>query len=502
MPVKTLAIVLLVKNEVRDLPAWLAWHAAMGCDTFIIYDDHSGDGTWSVINQAARHLDIRAVRTDLAISPFTERQKVSYLDALTRYGAEFEWMAFIDADEFLSTEDNEPLPVFLGSFPDAHAVAVNWCNYGSNGHALHPTIPIVEAFVRHSLNTSPINRHVKSIVRCSKFRSNVWNVHYFDVDDDCYVDTIGRKIEWSSTPGIGANPPDWFAAKIMHFQCRSMEHFIDRLKLRPDLPATTDTWRHYDMNDVEDVHFHPLLGAFHHHYAAIGRQIDVAAIRTLKHRLETPSAGSRGMTGFTTGPVIRTEAQAAFLIRTAHDTYLSYGDRDHLVRHRSIADINGDRTRPVILVVQPTNPGIGIVALPQDGTWLNDETRRGALLAYQIVRLEADDVALAIPHTLMFMCAIPADGGKDAGEIMVNRAHVARWERLTLIPLAATPFASSAPPPLPPLPAVIGNAKHLLDWIRANEPETAAPVFNMLVQALSRQDRQAIEASHDVVLRN
>ena len=502
MPVKTLAVVLFVKNEVRDLPAWLAWHAAMGCDTFIIYDDHSDDGTWDIINQSSRHLDIRASRTDLAISPFTERQKFSYLDALTRHGTEFEWMAFIDSDEFLSTENNEPLPVFLESFPDAHAVAVSWCNYGSNGHALRPTIPIVEAFVRHSPNTLWINRHVKSIVRCSKFRSKVWNVHYFDVDDDYYLDSIGRKIEWTSTQGISANVPDWFAAKIMHFQCRSMEHFIDRLKLRTDLPAMTDTWHQYDVNDVEDVRFRPLLGTFHRHYAAIGRQIDIAVIQTLKHLLGPPTDRPRGTPRFGTGPENQPQAHAAFLIRTPHGTYLSCGDHDHLVRHRPIAEIDGNKTRPVILVVRAADPGTGIVVLPRHGTWLNDETRRGALLAYQIDRLGADDVTLAVPHTRMFMCAIPMSGRQGAGEIMVNRRHVGDWERLTLVPLRTTPFASDALPSVPPLPARVGNLGDLLDWIRTMEPEEAVPGFNMLVQALSRQDRQAIETRHHVILRS
>ena len=502
MSFRKLAIVLLVKNEVRDLPAWLAWHATMGCETFIIYDDHSDDGTWGIINQAAHHLDIRAVRTDLAISPFTERQKLSYLDALTRYGTEFEWMAFIDSDEFLSTENNEPFPLFLESFPDAHAVALNWCNYGSNGHALHPTIPVLEAFTKHSPKTSAINRHVKSILRCSKFRGGFLNVHYFDVDNDYYVDSIGRPIEWWPIPGIAANAPDWFAAKIRHFQCRSMEHFIDRLRLRPDVAASTEKWREYDMNDVEDLCFHPLLGMFHHYYAAIGRQIDIATIRTLKHRLERSGAGSRGIVDVTSGSATRTQAHSAFLIRTAHNTYLSCGDHDYLVRHRPIAEIDGDKTRPVILVVQPANPGIGIVALPRNGTWLNNETRRGTLLVYQIDRLGEDEVTLAVPPTRMFMCAIPADGGQGAGEITVDRLHVGEWERLMLVPLATTPFASSVPPPLPSLPAAIGDAGHLLDWIRTTAPEEAAPVFNMLVHALSRQDRQAIETGHHVILRN
>ena len=249
MAVSNLALVLFLKNEAADVVSWLAWHAAMGCETFIIYDDHSTDGTWDIINQASKHLDIRACQTDQSTTSFTVRQMHSYLDALSRFGSEFEWMGFIDSDEFISTDDNEILGSFLAQFPDAHAVALNWCNYGSNGHALRPSIPIIEAFTRHSRKDSLINRHVKTILRTSKFRGQFRNVHYFDVDDDFYVDSAGRTINWSVTKGITATEPDWLGAKIMHFQCRSMEHFVERLKLRTDVPPTTDTLSHYDLND-------------------------------------------------------------------------------------------------------------------------------------------------------------------------------------------------------------------------------------------------------------
>lgn len=500
MPVKTLAIVLFVKNEARDLPSWLAWHATMGCDTFIIYDDHSQDGTWELIGRASRRLDIRAARTDLATLTFTDRQKSSYLDAFRRYGAEFEWLAFIDADEFLSTEYNESLPAFLDSFPDAHAVALNWCNYGSNGHALRPCLPIIEAFVKHSTKGEPINRHVKSIVRPSKHRGPILNVHYFDVDDDYYVDGIGRRIQWSATRGIIADAPDWFGAKIMHFQCRSMEHFISRLKLRPDVPSSTETWRHYDLNDIEDVRFRPLLGAFHRHYAAIGTEIDALTIRLLKERIGRSDLMGGRATVPEAGRTIEPGPNAAFLVRTCHDTYLCCGDRDHLVRHRPLAAIDGRDRLPVIAIVPTVDRTTCIVAPLQDGAWLDHDDRRGPMLAYRIRRLDGDAVNLVVPHTNAILSAVPEKDADRGGDVAVDRRSAGDWETMTLVPLPMTPFGSARTPDLTSLPDIVGDAGSFLDWVLAVEPDVGAPAFNMVVQALSRSDRQAIENQHDVVL--
>ena len=476
-----------MKNEAADILSWLAWHAAMGCRTFIIYDDHSQDGTWEIINRAGDHLDVRAYRTDQSTARFTVRQMQSYLDALSRHGAEFEWLGFIDSDEFVSTENNETLDDFLMQFPDAHAVALNWCNYGSNGHALRPTIPVLEAFTRHSDRTSPINRHVKSFVRTSKFRGHFRNVHYFDVDDDYYLDSAGRTISWSETKGITAAQPDWFGAKIMHYQCRSMEHFVERLKLRTDVPATTETWRHYDLNDHVDVHIRPLLGKFHYHYKILRDALNLSILR----KVGLPAGGDLPDREVDRSGSAR---DRAFFVKTYHGSYISCGDDDHRVRHRPASHVDGQAIIPAVLVMLAEQSSQAVLYLPRPGSWLEGESRRGMLLVYNVTSHEDGRMHLRNPVTDRIMCAMPIGmgGGPDIGQIDVDRQNANDWEKMTLVPVSEEPMRCPNIPDIRNMPARIPSAAEFLAWVRASPAEDIQPVLDVVLQAMSRVDRLAL----------
>jgi FkbM family methyltransferase len=277
------AVVLVVKDEAADIAAWLAWYLEQGFDACLVYDDDSTDGTWEILQQAAKVQDIRPQRT---IGPkpgrYEIRQEMCYRQALADGRDEFEWLAFFDADEFLALYEDDDIHAFLGRFGNADAVAVNWCNYGSSGHLLKPAAPAFEAYTWHGDERQPINRHVKSIVRPRKV-GPVWrNVHCFDVPDERYRLANGAPLVWSETPGIIQNAPDWRVAKLMHYQCRSMEHFVERLKKRPELAAVPGIWQAGDVRDVRDERPARRGDAVRARMAALGAGAPMAAEVTEK----------------------------------------------------------------------------------------------------------------------------------------------------------------------------------------------------------------------------
>jgi hypothetical protein len=251
------AIVLIVKDEAWDILAWLAWYHGLGVDCCIIYDDHSTDGTWETLQAAATVQHIRLHRSFGPPGPNHEpRQELCYQDALTRYGHEFVWMGFFDADEFLFLAEDETVQKFLNRFPDTDQVCINWCNYGSSAHYLKPAQPAYQAYTWHSRNHHILNRHVKSFVRPQAVGPKWITVHNFDVPLTRTRLANGRPVVWSDAVGLINENPDWSVAKIMHYQCRSMDHFMDRLKKRnvllntvPDLP---NLWHDYDFKEAED----------------------------------------------------------------------------------------------------------------------------------------------------------------------------------------------------------------------------------------------------------
>lgn len=252
-PSERCAVVLFVKNEASDIAAWLAWYAMLGFNACIVYDDDSTDGTWDILERAARVQDIRLAR---APGPregsHRPRQDASYRDALARYGQEFAWMAFFDADEFLALYQDDTIQSFLARFPHADQVCINWCNYGSSGHYLKPSALPFEAYTWHGDARQAINRHVKSIVRPASVGPHWLCVHCFDVPPGKSCLANGAPVSWSATYGIIDADPDWSAAKLMHYQCRSMEHFIERLKKRPQFQNQPGLWNFYDVRQEED----------------------------------------------------------------------------------------------------------------------------------------------------------------------------------------------------------------------------------------------------------
>ncbi len=252
---RTCAVVLMVKNEASDIGCWLAWYHVLGFDACIVFDDDSTDGTWEVLHAAARVQDVRISRAlgsrEIA---YEHRQEQSYKFALQAYADEFEWLAFFDADEYLSLAQDMDVKTFLARFPDAGQVCVNWCNYGSSGHYLKPKQPPIEAYTWHGDERQPVNRHVKSFVRTGRPGPRYINMHCFDPAPARSVMANGGPVVWGEGPGIIGTAVDWSVAKVMHYQCRSMEHFIERLKQRPTLlePWRGRVWDGYDINDVED----------------------------------------------------------------------------------------------------------------------------------------------------------------------------------------------------------------------------------------------------------
>lgn len=256
------AICLIVRNEVRDIQEWIAFHALAGFDTQIIFDNRSDDGTAALIQAAARHHDIRFHDWD---NRSAASQVLAYQAACQAYHLEFDWIAFLDSDEFFVTTEDIPVNTFLARYEGWSAVALNWAVYGANGHEAFPPGLVVETFTRRAPEDFFPARHVKSIVR-PRLALRCANPHYFDMAEDIdghYCDPAGSYMLWMRAPeapggtlrGVSRALPDYAIARVNHYFTRSRAHWA--AKVRRGYPEDVavrkmEEFATYDRNEVED----------------------------------------------------------------------------------------------------------------------------------------------------------------------------------------------------------------------------------------------------------
>lgn len=158
------AACLLIKDEGRYLPEWLAWHVGQGLEHFYIYDNGSAV---PVIESVPAEYTDKVTVVDFP-PPRAHTQMDAYADCLARFGGETEWMAFLDADEFFRVVDGSTLREFLADYPEADAVLAKWVVYDANGQMEDTGGPVRERFPR-TTDLYPYGMpQCKSIVRAGR----------------------------------------------------------------------------------------------------------------------------------------------------------------------------------------------------------------------------------------------------------------------------------------------------------------------------------------------
>lgn len=168
IPVPSIGIAAIVKNEAPYLIEWLAHHRLLGINRFLIADNESTDDTTELL--AALH-NAGLVTHHRFPTPSGRKPHVPALEMLLeQHRDDVDWLAIIDADEFIwPTGNHTNLPEFLADFEKKHpcvaAIALNWAVYGSNGHLCYEDTPISQRFSHHASLDHPINRNIKTLAR-------------------------------------------------------------------------------------------------------------------------------------------------------------------------------------------------------------------------------------------------------------------------------------------------------------------------------------------------
>jgi hypothetical protein len=176
----TFAIAAIVKNEGRYLQEWIEFHRLVGCTKFYIYDNSSTDNTRQILNFYAEKGLVDWVEWP-HMNSWLNTQQLAYCHALYKSRGQVQWLAFIDADEFVFSPSQMNLASFLENYTDLPALIVYWDMFGTSGHTTRPDGLVTENYTRCLDILHPENNYkplAKSIVQPHEVTA-VSNVHCF-----------------------------------------------------------------------------------------------------------------------------------------------------------------------------------------------------------------------------------------------------------------------------------------------------------------------------------
>ncbi len=260
----------IVRNEVSYLLEWIAWHQNLGFNQFWISDNQSDDGTLELLEDLQTAGVVRLHRQP--------REKMAQITAynfmLSRWRQDLDRVAFLDADEFLVSNDGRnPLDHLedLIAPKQVGAIAVAWRLFGSSGHEHRTEGLVIERFTRCAPDEHAKCRFFKSYCKPALIAEQ--RVHHAILAKKAgYLDTAGKPVEFVNLDGKPLKhggglkrEPGPGTVRVHHYIVKSLEEYTRFKQKRGD--AHTDPhhdrgiayFRNHDSNELECLAALPYL---------------------------------------------------------------------------------------------------------------------------------------------------------------------------------------------------------------------------------------------------
>lgn len=225
------AVCCIVKYENKYLKEWVDYHLKLGFDQIFIYDNNNPDG--EEILPALR--DYKEIKI-FDCRGKTSYQVTAYTNCYNTYGKQFDWIAFIDVDEFITFSEESGIRTikeFLERFDEnVEIIHLNWMCYGDSGIVeLEDNYSVLERFtipidydnkVQYDF---PENNHVKSIIRGGMdIKDRTIGVHTPKDYDYYVVDARGERCE-----NDYFKPYEYSVAYVRHFVTKTIFEWLIKL---------------------------------------------------------------------------------------------------------------------------------------------------------------------------------------------------------------------------------------------------------------------------------
>lgn len=177
------AICVIIKDELDYLDEWLDYHLNLGIDEIFLYEDY-GSLSHSTITEKyndrvhLNSIDVLFNSDDPSKNVINtgERTQLQLFDYFPKfYRNKFDWILFIDLDEFLILK--QPLHDLLKEYDDKPGILLKWRWYGANGHIKKPEGKVMDNYTKSVTLTFDYHWNYKSFMNCKNWTYWEKSVH-------------------------------------------------------------------------------------------------------------------------------------------------------------------------------------------------------------------------------------------------------------------------------------------------------------------------------------
>ncbi|KAM3293930.1 hypothetical protein ACQJBY_037063 [Aegilops geniculata] len=213
----------MIHNVSKFLREWVLYHAAVGVDHFILYDNGSKD---DLADQVAQ-LRSAGISISIAAWPWIKMQEAGFSHCAATHQSSCKWMAFIDVDEFVFSPNWERsekpskslLEAIVPVDPDVGQVYLRCFDFAPSGQTSHPQEGVIQGY---TCRLKQILRH-KSLVLLDAVDHSLENaIHHFTLK-------TGFKSIWN------------MQARVNHYKYQAWSEFKHKFKRR--VSAYVADWR-------------------------------------------------------------------------------------------------------------------------------------------------------------------------------------------------------------------------------------------------------------------
>lgn len=219
-----IALCCIAKCENLYLYEWVNHHLNIGFDHIYIYDNNDTDGERCEDVVGKENPNVTVLKYFIGKKQKgCETQIAAYNDFYQRFGGKYDWVLYLDVDEFLVINDYANVCGYIKDIikPSTKSVRLNWKCYDDNDNLHYECLPVRERFTR-VCEDETLSYYKKHFYRTKLMEFKAINVHYSNIRGDV-VDCDGKYATYSTF--VTSETYNHNKAYIAHYATKSADEY-------------------------------------------------------------------------------------------------------------------------------------------------------------------------------------------------------------------------------------------------------------------------------------